>query len=193
MFLLYAIAIGMVVGLAAGGSITALSSVRVRWAPLAVAGLAAQAVLFFGPVADHVGGAGPLCYVVTTSAVFAVVVRNIALPGLPVVAAGAASNLAAVVSNGGYMPAAPEALASAGRVAASAYSNSVTATSPALAQLTDVFALPSWLPFANVFSIGDVLIGVGVGLAVAILMVRGRVVTAGTSPVQGVMDGTNSA
>ena len=27
------------------------------------------------------------------------------------------------------------------------------------APLTDIFALPAWLPFANVFSIGDVLIG----------------------------------
>ena len=33
---------------------------------------------------------------------------------------------------------------------------------PRLAPLTDIFAMPRWLPFANVFSVGDVLIGVGV-------------------------------
>jgi len=38
---------------------------------------------------------------------------------------------------------------------------------PAFAPLTDIFALPDWLPFANVFSIGDVLIAIGVAIVVA--------------------------
>ena len=41
------------------------------------------------------------------------------------------------------------------------FSNSAVLENPALAPLTDIFALPPWLPFANVFSIGDVLIGSG--------------------------------
>ena len=36
----------------------------------------------------------------------------------------------------------------------------------------DIFALPSWLPFANVFSIGDVLIGLGIVAAIVIAMRR---------------------
>jgi hypothetical protein len=44
---------------------------------------------------------------------------------------------------------------------------------PALWPLTDIFALPNWLPAANVFSIGDVLIGVGVAAVIALGM-RGR-------------------
>ena len=39
--------------------------------------------------------------------------------------------------------------------------------------LTDIFAMPAWLPFANVFSIGDVLIGVGVAATIALAMRRG--------------------
>ena len=31
-------------------------------------------------------------------------------------------------------------------------------------------ALPSWLPFANVFSVGDVLIGIGVAVTIALAM-----------------------
>jgi hypothetical protein len=38
--------------------------------------------------------------------------------------------------------------------------------------LTDIFALPGWLPFANVFSIGDVLIGVGLVVVIAAGMRR---------------------
>ena len=41
---------------------------------------------------------------------------------------------------------------------------------PALRPLTDIFALPTWIPFANVFSVGDVLIGVGVAIVIAVGM-----------------------
>ena len=34
--------------------------------------------------------------------------------------------------------------------------------SPALEPLTDVIALPAWLPFTNIISIGDLLIGAGI-------------------------------
>jgi multisubunit Na+/H+ antiporter MnhE subunit len=43
---------------------------------------------------------------------------------------------------------------------------------PALAPLTDIFALPTWLPGANVFSIGDVLIGLGIALVIVLAMHR---------------------
>jgi hypothetical protein len=33
--------------------------------------------------------------------------------------------------------------------------------------LTDLVALPAWLPLANVFSVGDVLIGIGIALTLA--------------------------
>ena len=50
--------------------------------------------------------------------------------------------------------------------------NSVVVANPALAFLTDIFAMPSWLPFANVFSLGDVLIGVGIAVAIVAGMRR---------------------
>lgn len=64
------------------------------------------------------------------------------------------------------MPADPEALASLGKPVEDA-ANSIVAADPALWFLTDLFAMPTWLPLANVFSIGDVLIGVGIAVAVA--------------------------
>jgi hypothetical protein len=89
-----------------------------------------------------------------------------------VVALGATCNFAAIMANGGFMPAASGALQSLGNVEHTGYSNSVVAPDPALAPLTDIFALPTWLPFANVFSVGDVLIGIGVVIVIVVAMRR---------------------
>jgi hypothetical protein len=172
-FLLYAVAAGIVVGLLLGGRLDRLDGLRLRWVPLALAGLVVQIVLFVRPVGDAVGSLGPPIYVASTVAVLAFVVRNVRVAGMAVVALGAASNFAAIVVNGGYMPASASALAVAGLDPSVGYSNSVVLPDPALAPLTDIFALPAWLPLANVFSVGDLLIGVGVAVAIAVSM-RGR-------------------
>ena len=52
------------------------------------------------------------------------------------------------------------------------HANSVVLADPALRPLSDIFALPAWLPFANIFSIGDVLIGIGVAVVIAVAMRR---------------------
>jgi hypothetical protein len=46
------------------------------------------------------------------------------------------------------------------------YSNSAPRYTAVLAPLTDVFSMPGWVPLANVFSVGDLLIGVGAAIAV---------------------------
>jgi hypothetical protein len=168
-FILYAIPVGIVVGYLLGGRLDRLSGVRIRWAPLALLGLAIQVALFSDPLATSVGDAGPPIYVASTSLVLVAVLRNLDIPGVAVVALGAASNLVAIVANGGYMPADPAALEAIGAVG-SGYSNSSAVADPALEPLTDIFAMPLWIPFANVFSVGDVLIGVGVAAALAIGM-----------------------
>lgn len=174
MFILYAVPIGIVGGYLLGGRLDRLAAVRFRWAPLALLGLAIQIALFTDPLSGIVGDAGPAIYVASTVAVLVAVVRNLDIPGLAIIALGAASNLAAILANGGYMPADPEAVAAIGGIAPG-YSNSSVTTDPALGPLTDIFATPAWLPFANVFSIGDVLIGIGVAATIAIGMRRDRV------------------
>lgn len=172
MFILYAVVLGVVVGLLAGGRIAGLSTLRVRW-PLAIlGGLVAQVVLFAEPVAARVGELGPILYVASTLLVVAALLRNWALPGIPLVVAGAACNLAAILANGGYMPSSSGALAAAGRGTVEGYSNSSLVPNPALWPLTDIFALPSWLPLANVFSVGDVLIAAGIAAAIVVAMRR---------------------
>jgi len=174
MFILYALLAALVVGLATGGRIGALADIRFRWAPLIVAGFLAQVVLFSDVVAERVGDAGPILYVASTLMVVAAVLRNLDLPGLPLIVLGAACNMAAIVSNGGYMPATPEALASLGKTAPTIYSNSAVVPSPNLPLLIDRFALPRWLPFSNVFSIGDVLLAIGVFVLIVAVMRRGH-------------------
>ncbi len=172
MFILYGLLAGFFVGLVLGGRPRALAELQFRWVPLVLVGIVAQLVLFFGPVSDRVGDLGPLLYVGSTALVFAAVLRNSRLPGLPLVAVGAASNLAAIIANGGYMPASPAAVAAVGLTPSSTYSNSVILANPFLQPLTDIFALPRWVPFTNVFSVGDVLVAVGVGVVVAVAMRR---------------------
>jgi len=169
-FILYAIPIGLIAGLLLGGRIERLGDLRFHWAWLAIAGLVAQIVLFSPAVAEVVGEAGPTLYVASTLAVFVAVVRNWRIPGLAIVAIGAACNLLAIAANGGIMPAAPDAIAALGMDAAEGFSNSVVMADPALRPLTDIFALPAWMPAANVFSLGDVLIGVGVAVVIALGM-----------------------
>ena len=174
MFMLWAIPIGIFAGFLARGHVDALSRFRFRWGGLALAGLLVQVVLFT-PTGDQLaGGLGPALYVLSTLAVFVAVVRNIRLPGMAIVALGALSNLAAIIANGGFMPASAAALAAAGLDVPGSYTNSVVLDSPALQPLTDIFAVPASWPLANVFSVGDVLIGVGIVMVIAAAMRRPR-------------------
>ena len=72
---------------------------------------------------------------------------------------GMALNAIAILSNGGRMPVNQEAWESTGLEGA-AHSN-VAVGADRLAFLGDIFALPRELPLANVFSIGDLLLGIG--------------------------------
>ncbi len=170
MFILYALVIGVALGLALGGRPAGLGRLRFRWSGVMLAGLLVQVVLFSDTVADRVGALGPPIYVASTVLVLAAVVANRSIPGMAIVALGAVSNLAAIVANGGYMPAARSALDALGKSDPTTYSNSTTVEHPALGPLTDIFAMPSWLPFANVFSVGDVLIVVGVVTTIVLAM-----------------------
>ena len=172
MFILYALVVGFVLGLLLGGRPAGLANLQFRWPWLILGGLLVQVMLFSDQVAKVVGDLGPWIYVGSTGLVFLGVLRNIDISGMKIVALGAASNLAAIVANGGYMPASRGALEALGKTDPTIYSNSATLAHPALEPLTDIFALPAWLPFANVFSVGDVLIGVGVAIVIVAAMRR---------------------
>jgi hypothetical protein len=169
MFILYAIPIGIGIGYLLGGRLDRLATLRLRWAPLILAGLAIQVAIFTDAGGRLAGDAGPAIYTASTALVFVAVLRNVTIPGVALIAVGAGCNLAAIVANGGWMPADPAALAAIGG-AGGGYTNSVLVPEPAMRLLTDIFALPAWLPLANVFSLGDVCIGLGVALTIVLAM-----------------------
>ncbi len=177
MFILYAIPIGLAAGLLMDGRPGNIANVRFRLGWVAVGVLLLQLALF-SSLADGLStDVIRATYVLSALLVVGVVVANIRLTGVPLIVLGAACNLAAIVANGGAMPASPGALASVG-LGIGGSTASVVVERPALEPLTDIFAMPAWLPLANVFSVGDVLIGLGVALAIALAMRRPAVAQA---------------
>ena len=186
MFILYAVVAGLLAGVLTGGSAARLGDLHIRWAPLIAVGMVGQLLLFSSPLGGLLGDAAPLAYVASNAAVLVAVWRNLAIPGFPLVLIGGASNLIAICANGGYMPVSAAAVAAMGRLPKEGYSNSRLLEGVMLGPLTDVFAMPTWIPLANVFSIGDVLIGVGAAIAVyAATHGRGPLVTRPATPVGG--------
>jgi hypothetical protein len=146
---------------------------------VAIVGLLVQVALFTPTGSSLAGSLGPAIYVASTAAVFVAVARNLRTTGMPIVALGALANLVAITANGGAMPTTTAALAAAGLDGPGAYTNSVVVPNPVLQPLTDIFAIPAGVPLANVFSIGDVLIGLGIVLVIAAAMRRRPLTPAG--------------
>lgn len=178
MLLLYAVLIGLVAGLISGGKFAALGSTHIRLWPVALIGLMAQLLLFSSPLAAVVGPWGPSLYVVSTVLVLMALVWNLRQPGFWLIILGALANFAVIVLNGGQMPASADAwqvLTGVATVPATDFSNSaLIGPNTVLPFLGDVFVLPRPIPMANVFSIGDVLIGVG-GAVFVFQAMHGRV------------------
>ncbi len=86
---------------------------------------------------------------------------NPSVPWRWILTIGGALNFLVIAVNGGVMPASESALLQAGEKVGEAFTNSTAVEGARLAFLGDVFTVPSWVPFGNVFSIGDVLIVVG--------------------------------
>lgn len=161
-----AVALGHGLALTIGRPLVAVGGLELKWSWLAVSAVLLQVILFVPP-GRPLGPATPILYVLSCLAVLACVLRNARIPGLLVVALGGLSNLAAITANGGLMPVSPEAARVAGHLSETGHAvNTMEMSNPALAPLTDVLAVPPPLPFANVYSVGDVLIVLGLLLTV---------------------------
>jgi hypothetical protein len=135
---------------------------RWRWPALIWLALAVQVVMVQASLAEGLASAMHLgTYAV--AAVFLWLNREVA--GVLVVGLGALSNGGTIALNGGSLPASADAVAAAGLDHGEGFSNSAVLSDPVLPWLGDVFAWPEPLPLANTFSVGDVLIAVGVTVA----------------------------
>ena len=132
---------------------------RAPWVPLVV--VAVQAVAL--EVIEGRYGVALAIHTATYVAALAWLWSNREIRGLWLIGLGALLNATAVAVNGGVMPAASSALDRAGLRAEGGFVNSARSDS-AVGFLGDVFAVPAGMPLANVFSIGDVLLVVGLAL-----------------------------
>jgi Family of unknown function (DUF5317) len=164
MFLVVCVLLAALTVPLAGGRLTALAGVRVRLAWVLPAALLMQTLSLYLPGLPELARIALQVLSYPLAGLF--LAANRRLPGMLLVALGGACNLLAISVNGGVMPASPSAMAAAGLAGGEAgYSNSAVLAEPRLAALGDVFAIPSSWPFANVFSVGDVLIALGVAWA----------------------------
>jgi hypothetical protein len=178
MFLLPAVIIGVLAGYLLGGRLGRLADVRLRAPWLFYLAIRLQIVAFSSLLGRHEGVA-TVFSIGSYAALVIVFALNVRLTGMPIAGAGMLLNLAAMLANGGHMPALPSAMRDAGLAYTGVHNNSVADASPTLAWFVDRWAAPSWAPMANVYSVGDVLIGVGAAVIVAAAMgarvpLRGR-------------------
>lgn len=144
-----------------GGRLWRLAHLRLRWLPVVAAAFAVQ-ILIVNVIPGGDEDLRSAIHVGTYAVLAVVIARNLRLPGLPLIALGGLSNASAIVANGGVMPAREGALKTAGMTADPAeFTNSALVQDPNLWYLGDVFAVPSWVPAANVFSVGDLLLVAG--------------------------------
>ena len=162
MLLLVASVLALLSVVPLGGRLSRLALVKLRLGWVPVVCLALQVLIISViPGASHLALAATHVATYVAAGVFVAV--NWRVPGLVLLGVGAASNGVTIAVNGGTLPARPEALASAGiHVSPGEFANSAALAHPHLAWLGDVFAWPEPLPLHNTFSVGDVLILLGV-------------------------------
>ena len=161
MLVLLPLIAGVAAGVAAGGRLEHWARVRLRWRWLVIAALVVREAVALTPL----GRIAELRFVYVA---FLVVLIGWTLwhvprvPGIWLIAAGAVMNLIVIAANDFYMPVAPGV---AGRLVAVDTAGQYTLMGPA----TNLSWLGDWISVAGgalgVYSLGDLVIAIGVGVA----------------------------
>lgn len=169
---LTALVVGVAAGYLAGGRLRNLECLTLTRPWLVLLALGLQLVAF-----SPVGAALPqptavILHFASYGLLAWFVVLNRHRLGVSIAGLGLGLNLVTIAANGGHMPASRAAL----HLAGTAYSgetlnnSAVLGAGTRLGFLGDIFAAPSWMPAANVFSLGDVLIVAGIAVLLAASM-----------------------
>jgi len=170
MALLALLALAMIVSLLLGGKLSSLAAVHFRHSYLVLIALGIQILVFSGWWRSQGVSflVSDMLYVASLVILAVAIWLNRHVPGMWALGLGLALNTAVIMVNGGHMPARIEALSTAGIASSVAEFEALHVTNSCLITpgtplwfLGDVFAIPAWLPLANVFSVGDVLIALG--------------------------------
>jgi hypothetical protein len=147
-----------------GGRLIKLGDIRAK--ALWSAGLSLALQLVIIDILDHVlpQFAATGLHLVSYALAVWFVLANAHIDGLWIVAWGGALNVIAIAANHGVMPASPAAVRTAGLVEDIGFSNSAATTNARFAGLGDVFALPKRFPLSNVFSVGDIILVIGLAV-----------------------------
>jgi hypothetical protein len=170
MFLVISLAV--VVGSLAGGRLDRLPHAGVRWAPLAVAGLALQ-------LAPVPGRAALLLLYLSFGLLLAFSAANLRRPGFALILLGLVLNLTVIGANGG-MPVARSAIVASGQQDTlgelaqdgDGVKHHLAGPATRLLPLGDVLALPP--PVKQVISVGDIAVDAGIFWFVVGAMGAGR-------------------
>jgi len=172
MFVLIFVPLGILVGYLTGGRLSGLGKLNLRWLPLVLIALILQVLIFplFSDRALLDAATGPL-HILSYALLAAWLIRNIRTTPIALLTVGAACNLAALLANGGLMPASASALQRAGFVDVAQQllqhgtcANLVLMSSDTrLNFLGDILFVPEWIPLSSAFSIGDTLIMLALG------------------------------
>ncbi len=158
--------IGIAIVALSGRSLRPLGEIRLRRPALVVIALLIQIVVIEVLPTDTSHIVSASLHVASYALAMAFVASNRAHVGIVLLGIGGLCNLAAITANDGVMPADPAAMELAGVGGEGpgvdqGFQNSAADSDAELAFLGDVFAVPEGVPFANVFSVGDVLVVVG--------------------------------
>lgn len=174
MILAAAVLAAVIIGLARGGSLRRLADLPLRWGWAAPFAFGLQIYLIYFPEPQSHGLFNPrvLILIFSYALILGAVWQNRSLPGIWLIGAGFAANLSVMLLNGGYMPITGEALEQVGhshQALGAAPGARVLGTKDILLPrdttvawwLTDIFVLPPPFPIPSVFSLGDLMIGLG--------------------------------
>jgi Family of unknown function (DUF5317) len=162
------LAVGILVAAVARADLRRLGDVRLKATWLVALALLLQLLVFAIPwTTRFFAGSAVIVHVASYGLLVVFAVANLREPGFALAALGLASNAVVIFLNHGRMPVALSVWRTTGKAAGDItqtghYNNNVLTTAHThLAFLGDVLPLPAAVPFANAFSIGDLLLLIG--------------------------------
>jgi Family of unknown function (DUF5317) len=165
MLIIIILTLSAIVALLRGGQVANISHLGVRYVGFLFFPLLLQVVAFspLGNLTLFGVLLAPLLYIVSMGCLAIALWLNRHLPGVVWIALGFSLNFLVIALNGGLMPVSPLARAIAGFPPLTGRDNNVIpiTDSTVLPWLSDIIPAPAFLPFANVYSVGDALIVIG--------------------------------
>lgn len=170
MFLLPSLLLGLVFAVVLGGKPSRLAQVSFRFTWTVPVALAIQLVIFSRLGEALEPRAIEQLHVASYVVLLVFAAANLRVRALIPVLIGLTANAVAILANHGLMPVSPGAARTVG-MSPGVHENVIVGEGR-LGFLGDVFALPSEFPLANVFSVGDILIGIGMMLFVVLVSIQ---------------------